>query len=222
MVLLLAWWGKAHRGRSLSAVTLGSGQGSLRAAAVQATQKVAHTWLVWPSLPGPQLSPVSRALTLLETVASSGREGARLPGQPEAGGQGLGGAADLPTAPGSEDQGGTARPPWPWDGAASLTTWCPCLPAAAPAGLARVCGRSGPASGGHAAGIEGGGTRLQRPRAPTSCPPWARKWRDRRIQAAPCAKETHPGGWRWGLGGSRQEGALSLKGVEAGHKPGDA
>lgn len=68
-------------------MTLGSGQQSLWAAAVQAVQDVGSHLACPPVLACPQLS---RVLTLPEPVASLGREGARLPGQPELGGQGLG------------------------------------------------------------------------------------------------------------------------------------
>lgn len=66
---------RADGSRSLGAVTLGSGQSSLRVAAVQPHRTWQHTWLVRPSLPGPQLSPVSRALSLLESTYFLGEAG---------------------------------------------------------------------------------------------------------------------------------------------------
>lgn len=71
-----ATWGSgADRRGSLGTVTLTSGQCCLRIAAVQPHRWWRHVGRVWPSLPGPQLLPVARALTLLERTGFLGEEG---------------------------------------------------------------------------------------------------------------------------------------------------
>lgn len=123
-------------------MTLGSGQSSLQVAAVQPHRTLQHTWLVWPSLPGPQLSPVSRALTLLESTYFLGEGGARWSVQPEVGGQGFRQEAEPLAAQRARTGRADAGLPPTEEGErvgecrASLTVSCPGpsqLPAAAPA-----------------------------------------------------------------------------------------
>lgn len=130
----------------LSSVTPCSGQWSLRAAAVRAAQGVG-SHLAGPAVHAfPQLSPVSRALTRPEPVASLGGRVPSCQGnqrwEARASGKQLSCCNPRDRAPGQADPGlwcRTARTllvPCPLGrkgvqvGGASLTAWSPCLPAA--------------------------------------------------------------------------------------------
>lgn len=151
-------------------MTLGSGQCHLRVAAVQPHRTVlAHGG--WPPLPGPQLLPVARALTLLEHwLPWGGRvSGCQDTQRREAR------ASGRPIRPPRRGRGGRAS---------GITL---CLSASPDSGRAGWLGgrlESGPVPGTWRHD-EDGWTGHGCPQAPTACPNWMRKQRDRGVQAVP-------------------------------------